>query len=129
MWQRVIIPRFSDTDALRHINNVAIADWFESGRRDLFKLFIPDLDPRKWNLVLAKVSIEFKQQLYYQHEVTIETAVKKIGNSSFVLQQRALQTDRECAVAEVVAVHFDHDQQKTVIIPDSIRTELTDHLL
>ncbi len=129
MWQRVIIPRFSDTDALRHINNVAIADWFESGRRDLFKLFIPDLDPRKWNLVLAKVSIEFKQQLYYQHEVTIETAVKKIGNSSFVLQQRALQTDRECAVAEVVAVHFDHDQQKTVIIPDSIRAELIDHLL
>ena len=43
MWQEVITPRFSDTDALGHINNTVFAVWFEGARRDVFKIFTPEL--------------------------------------------------------------------------------------
>ncbi len=42
-----ITPRFSDTDALGHINNTNVPVWFEGTRDPLFRLFTPDLSPQK----------------------------------------------------------------------------------
>lgn len=56
MLELTFHPRFNDTDALGHINNASAASWFEEARRPIFEIFIPDLDPKKWNLILARIS-------------------------------------------------------------------------
>lgn len=118
-------PRFKDTDALGHINNASIATWFEEGRRPVFELFVPDLDPQKWNLIIARIEIDYLAQGYYQKEATVKTQVEKIGNSSFVLLQEAYQSGKIIARGKTYLVHFDYAQQKSIPIPETIKEKLT----
>ena|SRR5688500_11218514 len=101
-------PRFNDTDALGHINNASIATWFEEGRRPIFELFIPDLDPKKWNLIIARIEVDYLAQGYYQKTTTVQTSVEKIGNSSFVLLQEAIQENVVIAKGKAFLVSFDY---------------------
>ena len=55
MFSEKMMPHFSDTDALGHINNTKPPVWFEGGREPVFKLFIPDLDLKNWQLIIAKI--------------------------------------------------------------------------
>jgi acyl-CoA thioester hydrolase len=122
-------PRFNDTDALGHINNASIATWFEEGRRSIFEYFIPDLDPKKWNLIIARLEIDYLAQGYYQKPVTVKTHVEKIGNSSFVLVQEALQDGVVISRGKSFLVCFDYTKQKSFPIPEEIKTKLRQHLL
>lgn len=118
------IPRFKDTDALGHVNNAAYATWFEEARRFIFKFFIPDLDPKKWNLIIARTEFDFIAQAGYEREVIVTTAVEKIGNSSFVLVQEAVQESKVIGRGKAFLVHFDYGAQNSLPIPQSIKDEL-----
>ncbi|MBY0416255.1 MAG: acyl-CoA thioesterase [Bdellovibrionales bacterium] len=120
-------PRFNDTDALGHINNASIATWFEEGRRSIFEFFIPDLDPKKWNLIIARLEIDYLAQGYYQKTVTLRTFVEKIGNSSFVLLQEAVQDNVVISRGKSFLVCFDYEKQKSSPIPDDVRKKLQAH--
>lgn len=124
MLELKFLPRFNDTDALGHINNASYSTWFEEARRPVFKFFIPDLDPQKWTLILARVEVDFLAQGHYQKETLITTKVEKIGNSSFVLLQEAYQEGTIICRGKSVMVHFDYKTNKSVAIPDSIRKNL-----
>lgn len=121
-------PRFNDTDALGHINNASIATWFEEGRRPVFEFFVPDLDPKKWNLIIARLEIDYLAQGYYQKTTTVKTQVEKIGNSSFVLLQEAIQDGTVISRGKAFLVSFDYTTQKSVSIPEHIRIKLQSHL-
>lgn len=118
------LPRFQDTDALGHINNASIATWFEEGRRPIFEYFTPDLDPKKWHLIIARIEIDYLTQGYYQKSVTIKTSVEKIGNSSFVLAQEAIQEGIVISRGKTFLVCFDYQKQKSKPIPDDAREKL-----
>lgn len=124
MLNYTLIPRFNDTDALGHINNATYSTWFEDARRPVFEFFVPDLDPKKWNLILARVEIDFLAQGEYQKSVEIRTSVEKIGNSSFVLLQEAFQDEKIICRGKSVLVHFDYETQKSSPIPGAIRVKL-----
>lgn len=117
-------PRFNDTDALGHVNNASYATWFEEGRRPVFEYFIPDLDPKKWNLIIARVEIDYLAQGHYQKKATIKTHVEKIGNSSFVLLQEAYQDEKLICRGKSFLVCFDYATQKSTPIPESIKEKL-----
>jgi len=123
-----LTPRFNDTDALGHINNASYSTWFEDARRPLFEWFVPDLDPKKWNLILARVEIDFLAQGEYQKAVEIQTSVEKIGNSSFVLLQEAYQDGKIICRGKSILVHFNYELQKSEAIPSLIKSRLESHL-
>ncbi len=128
MWKNTITPRFTYTDALQHISNIAIIDWMEASRQDMFRLFSPDLDPKKWNLILARVATDFLAQLYYQYDVEVQTVVTHIGNSSFTIEQTAIQNGKSCAVTEAIFVQFNHQSQKSMPLTEQVKKELEQHL-
>lgn len=124
MLELQLLPRFNDTDALGHINNASYATWFEEARRPVFEYFIPDLDPKKWKLIIARLEIDYLAQGNYQKKAVIKTWVEKVGNSSFVLIQEARQDDKPVARGKSFLVHFDYTTQKSVPIPEDIRKKL-----
>ncbi len=128
MFTTNITTRFTDTDALGHINNNAIPVWFEEARNAVFEIFIPDLDIQKWNLILVKIEVEFLKQLYYGIPVEIRTYIHKIGNSSFQVEQEAWQNDEMSVRGVATLVHFDYQTNKSVIIPDHYREQLSAHM-
>lgn len=119
-----LTPRFKDTDALGHINNATYSTWFEEARRPIFEFFVPDLDPKKWNLIIARVEIDFITQGYFQKKVLIKTGVEKIGNSSFVLIQEAYQDEVLVCRGKSFLVHFDYKNQKSAPLPVPIKEKL-----
>lgn len=129
MFTMTIQPRFAETDALGHINNTHLPVWFEQARTPLFELFVPDLDPQNWNLILAKVETEFLRELFYQSPVEIRTGVEKVGNSSFVAYQEIWQDNEKAAIGRSTLVHFDHQNKCSMPIPDYIREGLAAHLV
>ena len=124
MVKMKIFPRFNDTDALGHINNASFASWFEEARRPLFKVFVPDLDPKKWNLIIARVEIDYLSQASFSKEVEINTWLEKIGNSSMIVRQDAFQEGVIIARGKSVMVSFDYSEQKSSPIPDSVKKVL-----
>ncbi len=119
-----VSPRFSETDALGHINNAAVPIWFEEGRLPIFQIFNPTLKISTWNLILKKLDVEFDAQLFYGTDVVVETSVVRLGNSSFDLQQVAKQNRVAAASCRAVLIHFNYETQRPEPIPAAIRTQL-----
>lgn len=128
MFSSIFCPRFTDTDALGHINNTNVPIWFEGARDPVFKLFIADLDPKKWNLILAKIDVIFHSQMHYGSEMEVKTYIGRIGNSSFNVYQELWQNETKCASGTAVLVHFCYKQQKTLQIPQNIITKMQAHI-
>lgn len=128
MFSENISPRFSDTDALGHINNTMVPVWFEGARTPVFKLFTPELDLKNWPLILAKINVDFEAQMFYGLDMEVRTFISRIGGSSFDVFQELWQQGIRVASGTAVMVHFDYRAQKTAQIPDNIREILNQHL-
>ncbi|MFT5164182.1 MAG: acyl-CoA thioester hydrolase [Alteromonadaceae bacterium] len=121
--------RFSDTDALGHINNTMVPIWFEGARDPIFRFFTPDLNVSDWKLILAKIDVEFHAQMFYPQPIQIRTWISHIGNSSFNVYHELWQDNEKRASGNAVMVHFCHQQKKAKPIPDNIRDQMADHVL
>lgn len=128
MFTEIIKPRFLETDALGHINNNTYGIWFEAARDDFFRIFNPSLDPKKWNLIMAHSSFDFLKEVFYQEEVIVMTAVKKIGNSSVELTHAVYQDEKLCTIGKGIFIYYDHNSKKSIRIPENIRMELEKHI-
>ena len=129
MWTQTISPRFVDTDALGHINNTVLPVWFEEARTPIFRFFTPDLNPKDWHLIVAKIEVEYTDELFYGQDVEIRTIISHIGNSSFVANHEVWQSQRLCARGKAVMVHYDHKKKASCALPETIRKELNEHLV
>ncbi|MGZ7135137.1 MAG: acyl-CoA thioesterase [Methanobacterium sp.] len=131
MFIETVTPRFGDSDGLRHINNIALVEWFEVGRNPIFRMFTPDLDLsyEKWKLILVRTEFDYIGQMFYGRDVEIRNYITHIGNSSFTIGHEAWQDGELKAKGKAILVHFDFIKQKAFPIPDSIRAQLKEHLI
>ncbi len=129
MLSEKLMPRFSETDVLGHINNTALPVWFEAARVPIFKIFTPDLDPKQWKLIVAKVEVTFKGELFYGQEVEVKTAIERIGSSSFVILQQAWQHGACCAEGKTVIVRYDFANKSSQPLSEEEKQQLTAFLL
>ncbi|MEV9616084.1 acyl-CoA thioesterase [Aliarcobacter butzleri] len=128
MLTQNIMPRFSETDALGHINNNTYGIWFEAAREPIYKLFLPNLNIKKWCLVMAHSSNDFLKEVFWGEEVIVKTAVSKIGNSSFELKHAVYQKGVLCTSSKTVLIHYDFDSKIAIKIPDNIKAKLEEHI-
>jgi acyl-CoA thioester hydrolase len=128
MFSEIISPRFSDTDALGHINNTMLPVWFEAARDPVFRIFTPELDLQHWPLILAKIEVDFHAQLYYGQPIEIRTYISRIGGSSFDVYQEAWQQDKKCASGKAVMVSFCYEKQSSQKISEQARQQLQANL-
>jgi acyl-CoA thioester hydrolase len=124
-----IEPRFSETDALGHINNTVVPVWFEAARSDIFRMVHPRLTREDWPMILAGIKEDFVDQIHLGGEVTVKTGIQKIGTKSFTVGQLAYQHDKLVARGEATLVWFDYRQQASQPIPEDVRALLQPHLL
>jgi acyl-CoA thioester hydrolase len=128
MFVTKIRPRVSETDGVGHINNTTIPIWFESGRDEIFRLFTPDLSFRNWKLVLVNMNIDFIKETFYGREVEVRTWIKKIGNTSFQIEEELFQDGELRARGHCTYVHYNFAERKPEPIPPHIREQLEQHL-
>ncbi len=128
MYFKRLEPAFFDTDALGHVNNTRLPAWFEWARNDLFRVFVPDLDPRQWPLIMARIEVDFLAELQYGQDVEIRTWLSRLGGSSFTVTQEAWQQGVCGARGQCVLVQFDHQSKQSRRIEGELRETLITHL-
>ena len=103
-WTRDTV-RFSDIDRYRHINNVAVATYCETGRVEFAEKLWPGSTAGEgagW--VIAELTVAFLAQAHYPGNVEIGTRVERVGRTSCTFGQ-GLFKDGVCfATAEAVLV-------------------------
>ncbi|PIE41262.1 MAG: thioesterase [Gammaproteobacteria bacterium] len=124
-----INPRFCDTDAMGHINNTVYPVWFLEGRESILRVFNPSLSTDEVSLVLAKIEIEYLDEVFFGKSVEIRTYVLRIGVSSILVGQEVWQNEELKATATATMVNFDKRTRKSLPIPNEVKQELSKHLL
>jgi acyl-CoA thioester hydrolase len=130
MFTTMIQPRFGDTDCLGHINNTALAVWFEQARTPFFRIFSPSLEVNldTWPLIMAHTDYDFVAEMNL-NEVEIRTTVSRIGVKSFTVYHEAWQQGRLCVKGHAVVVYFDFKAKKSVPLPEHIKQILAEHFV
>ncbi|GAA0789371.1 acyl-CoA thioesterase [Marinobacterium sediminicola] len=127
MFSTMISPAFYDTDGLGHINNTRVPQWFEAARNELFRIFTPDLDMKKWQLIMARIEVDYLAELFYGRNVEVRTFVCKIGNSSFTVLQEAWQGDKLAARGKAFMVRYDFANGRAMSLTDEQKASLEVH--
>jgi acyl-CoA thioester hydrolase len=122
---------YADVDSFQHLNNVALARYFEEGRATLnMGVFGVDTVVRPSagvQLLFASIAIDYLSQGEYPGAVTVCTAVSKIGRSSFTQAAALFQGERCLALCDAVTV-FAIDG-KGADLPADVRGELEQLLI
>ena len=113
--------RFFDSDALGHLSNIAFSLYAEQARVAFFQA----LGMEKIALILAHISLDFRQQIRLGDKVHVETSVSKIGNTSISLLQTIFSNHDLAAETKSVVVLFDYQIQKPKSIPSDLRIKLS----
>ncbi|MBM96747.1 MAG: thioesterase [Oceanospirillaceae bacterium] len=129
MWKTQITPRFSETDAKGHINNNVVPVWFAAGREAIFRLFSPDMDFTRVDLIVARIEVDFKAEIHCRTDVEVRTFIRKLGNSSVQIGHELWQDQHKVAEGTAIMVHFDYQTKQSSPLPDGIRSALQQHLL
>lgn len=119
---------WGEMDAFQHVNNVNYARWAESGRIAYFERLglIARQGGEGVGPILAKLSIEYRRPVTFPDHVTVETTVKRIGNTSFVMSNRIRSEalGAEVALTEEIIVVYDYRTGRPTTVDDPLRAAI-----
>ena len=104
MFTMTVTPRFYETDAFGHVNNTVFLGWFETAREPIFRLFTPDMDIRRMNLILARTEVDYLRPGLAK-ALQADCSVTKHGQQVANVQVSVWQESPEKPVA-VARAHF-----------------------
>ena len=128
MFIETIHPRFSEANIGGHIGFIILPAWFEKAAEEVYKIFMPELKPGKSGPIVVKFEMECLKEINHIQDVTIETEVQQIGDSSFSLIQHLKQNGKISAIARITLVYLDYKHKKALLIRDELRAALEEHL-
>lgn len=127
MLTTTIRPRFSETDALGHINNTVIPVWFLQAREPVLQYFQVGENAREIALVVVRMEVDYLAETEFGEDVEIRTRVGRVGNSSFTLEQEVWQAQACTARGITTLVHFNPQSRQAEPVPGPVR-EVLGHL-
>lgn len=118
-----IEPRFGDMDALRHLNNVALAGIYEEGRLRFTASFNHHpVGEERGRPMLAEVTIRYLAEGHYPGVLTVGVGTLHIGRTSYRVGQALFQDGRCIGISDVVVVWT--SEGRPAPIPDDFRAAL-----
>lgn len=116
-----LVQRWSDTDAIGHVNNANYLTYFEEARVAYLEKMLA-WDWNKWGILLAKAVVDYKLPLYYEDKAIIHTRISRIGTKSFDMDYAiVVNGDTVKATGTTVLVFFDYKANLSLPIPDELR--------
>ncbi|WP_027415986.1 acyl-CoA thioesterase [Aneurinibacillus terranovensis] len=128
MFTHDLFVRFSECDSLGHVNNAMYLTYFEEARKELFRIFNPDLNISSWNLILASTSCDFLQEVVYAQKLTVYGWISQLGTSSFQVEH-AIEDEQGNWIArgKATLLQYDFTLKKAVPLSAEVRRALLEH--
>jgi acyl-CoA thioester hydrolase len=125
-----ILARYADVDPLWHINNVAIAQYYEEARVTAGARLFGDVripTPAGERVLVAHQSIDYLHEASYPGTLEVGIGVLKVGNTSYTFAMGMFQDGRCVSVSNAVMVFA--DDKGPARIPENFRERLAVWLL
>lgn len=125
-----IIARYADVDPLWHINNVAIAQYYEEARVSAFTKILGGQripTPAGERILIAHQSIDYLREGSYPGTLEVGVGVLRVGNSSYTLGMAMFQDGRCISVSDAVMVFA--DARGPARIPEEYRAHIGEWLI
>ncbi|MBR2378420.1 MAG: acyl-CoA thioesterase [Bacteroidaceae bacterium] len=113
--------RFNDIDSLGHVNNSVYFTFYDLGKSRYFETVKKQsIDWRKADVVIANVNADFLSPIYSYEQIAVETCCIEIGNRSFKLMQRIVNTTtgEVKGICRTIMVGFDVEAGVSAPISD-----------
>ena len=97
--------RYHDEDRLGHVNNIAVAAYYDEARSQLMRrTFELTNGLTGVRIVTADVRVSYMGEVFHPGDVEVASGILRIGNSSWEIGQTMFQNDRCVGVATTVLV-------------------------
>ncbi|MEA2340393.1 MAG: acyl-CoA thioester hydrolase [Solirubrobacteraceae bacterium] len=121
--------RFGDLDAMRHLNNVAFLQFFESARIAFVEQLIPEHDPTTpddFGLIFAECHINYRSPAFYAEEIRTAVRPTHLRRSSFriAFRMESGRDGRLLAEGWGAMVGFDYAAAASRPLPDRLAAAL-----
>ncbi|HLT04073.1 MAG TPA: thioesterase family protein [Pseudomonas sp.] len=120
--------RWGDMDSYGHVNNTRYVQYLEEARIAWFASLSMDIDRGAEGPVVLQVQHTYLRPVVHPATVIVELYAGAVGRSSLVLEHR-LYTEAEPEVLHgegfCKLVWIDHAQNRSVPLPQALRTRLT----
>lgn len=103
--------RYSDTDAMGHVNNAVYVQYLETARVVMMRDLQGGTDELR--SVVARLELDYAREIKLNQEVVVESLVERLGGKSWTVISRILADDRPCAFARTVEVRVNEHNQAT----------------
>ena len=121
--------RFSDTDMVGHVNNVAFAALLESGRTAYSHESRFARGPANTQVVMARNEIDYLRELHWPGTVDIGSRVTAVGNRSYRIASGVFLGDACICTGVAVLVMIDRTTRRAVALPPEYRRFLESECL
>lgn len=128
--------RFRDIDNLGHVNSAVHFSYFELSRIHYFNALMGKDSRNYWaeiSIVVAKVEMDYKQQILLNDSIYSYVWVSRIGTKSFDMtfslvkeDEKGVETEVAKGMAILVCINLKSNQ--TVAIPDLWKEKMTQEL-
>lgn len=123
--------RFSDMDAIGHVNNAVMLTYFEEARL----YYMKDVGQLKLKMgegpsfILAEALCSYRSPAFMSERLKIFCRTAEIGRASIThtYEIREATSDRLVAEGRTVLVCYDYQSQKSMPVPDDLRARLLDY--
>ncbi len=117
--------RYSDVDAMDHVNNAVYVTFLEVARMKLWQARIGSLaSARDIPIIVARVTVDYRSPIGLYEDVQIGVGVKAVGRTSFTLAYRVEANGRLAAEGESVQVLYDYGHGRPAVIDGELRARL-----
>nr|WP_292970383.1 thioesterase family protein [Mucilaginibacter sp.] len=129
-YKSPITIRFSDIDAVGHVNNAVYLTFFELTRINYWK------DVAGWNIrnhgiIIGRSEINYLKLVTIDDKIACYVRVVRIGNSSFdVMHVLVKETDKGeeiCTTCKTACISYDYSAGKSIPIPAEGRQRMIDY--
>ena len=110
--------RFFDADQFGHVNNSIFFQYYDTAKMDYLHQACPEMSIH-YAIVVVHIEADFLSQVHTDNHVEVQTAVTHIGNKSFTLLQRLVDSDSgevKC-VGKTIMVAYDLEKNESALIP------------
>jgi acyl-CoA thioester hydrolase len=125
-----IAMRFSDIDAVGHVNNAIYLTYFEAARFAYWKE-ITDWNLRKDGVIVGRSEVNYLKPITLEDEIYCYVRTTRIGNSSFDMMYLLVRVtpngEEICTTGKTVCISYDYTRNKSVPIPDMEREKMIAH--
>ena len=119
---QVVRPRFADLDPLGHVNNVAMAEMFETARVRFNHGMIDQFKAGKVRTLVAGITLDYLAESHIRPDITFHLGIGHLGRSSWTIQTCAHQGGAPVLVALATMVTTRNDA--VCEVPQGLREAL-----